>query len=673
MARITFNGVTVDPLAPHPTLAAEVLHALDAKGSDYILIQTRQPLDQSQQDELKTKGATILEYIPDSTYLAHYKPTDLAPLRALPFVTWVSVHPQGLKIEPQLLGAGPKVVTLAEVLARPARDYDHTPKTVDVILHNGVEPETVRDAVASAAHLDPKDLVFGAHKVRLRVQLKYLPALAAIDAVRNIEEVTPKKLHNDVARGILRVGLATTGGTFEGEGQLVAVADTGFDRGSTTNVHPAFQGRVQKLYPLGRHGKANDPDGHGTHVAGSVLADGTSGTLGTNIRGTAPQARLLLQSVLDLSGGLGGLPDDLHDLFLPPYQDGARVHTNSWGETVGDGSYNENAREVDDFVWNHRDCVICFAAGNAGRDGSGSGRVDPGSITPPATAKNCITVGATENNRPTFTLTYGEGWHQDFPADPIASDKVADNADGMAAFSSRGPTQAHRVKPDVVGPGTFVLSTLSRDVTDPQPGWGKTGDPQYFYDGGTSMATPLVAGCAAVVVEWLLKVHHLQRPSAALVKALLINGARPIPGQYVPTETGLIPNGVDGFGRVDLAATIGPYAANETVTFKDEATALNTNDQETTSVNVGASLKVTLVWTDPAGDGLQNDLDLIVRAADGSERHGNVDTASSDFDRANNVEQVVWPNVPAGKVDITIRAFRVTQFPQPYALVVRIA
>jgi serine protease AprX len=190
------------------------------------------------------------------------------------------------------------------------------------------------------------------------------------------------------------------------------------------------------------------------------------------------------------------------------------------------------------------------------------------------------------------------------------------------------------------------------------------------------MATPLVAGCAAVVVEWLAKVGRVQKPSAALVKALLINGARAIPGQYVPTETGPVPNGSDGYGRVDLAATIGPYAANEAVTFKDEANALNVNDQEMTPVNVAApatSLKVTLVWTDPPGDGLQNDLDLIVRAADGSERHGNVDPPSADFDRTNNVEQVVWQNIPPGNVTITVRAFRITQFPQPYALVVRVS
>ena len=55
---------------------------------------------------------------------------------------------------------------------------------------------------------------------------------------------------------------------------------------------------------------------------------------------------------------------------------------------------------------------------------------------------------------------------------------MADNAEGMAAFSSRGPTQDQRVKPDVVAPGTFVLSALSRAVHSANPGWGKSGDRQ---------------------------------------------------------------------------------------------------------------------------------------------------------------------------------------------------
>jgi hypothetical protein len=61
----------------------------------------------------------------------------------------------------------------------------------------------------------------------------------------------------------------------------------------------------------------------------------------------------------------------------------------------------------------------------------------------------------------------------------------------------------------------------------------------------------------------------------------------------------------------------------------------------------------------------------VVQASNGEERHGNVAVGSPAFDRANNVEQVDWLGIPSGQVRVTVRAYRVTQGPQTYALVVR--
>jgi hypothetical protein len=109
--------------------------------------------------------------------------------------------------------------------------------------------------------------------------------------------------------------------------------------------------------------------------------------------------------------------------------------------------------------------------------------------------------------------------------------------------------------------------------------------------------------------------------------------------------------------------------------FFDENTALDTEDAENQVVEVtepGMTLKATLVWTDPPGEGLQNDLDLLIVASDGTERRGNVTPPSTAFDRVNNVEQVVWENIPAGAVTITVRAHRIALHPQSYALVLRV-
>ena len=194
----------------------------------------------------------------------------------------------------------------------------------------------------------------------------------------------------------------------------------------------------------------------------------------------------------------------------------------------------------------------------------------------------------------------------------------------------------------------------------------------------------------------------MTNPSAALIKALLINGAVSLSGQYTPTEVGPSPNNVEGWGRVDLGGAViipgpqpnaglgegGPLKQGQesTITIKippghqglsvtKEKGTAKKGKKSTAGVgimSVSPTLKITLVWSDPPGATLQNDLDLIVRASNGQERHGNMGT-SKDFDRVNNVEQVFWENIPSGDVKITVRAFRITQFPQPYAFAWRIS
>jgi hypothetical protein len=192
------------------------------------------------------------------------------------------------------------------------------------------------------------------------------------------------------------------------------------------------------------------------------------------------------------------------------------------------------------------------------------------------------------------------------------------------------------------------------------------------------MATPLVAGCAAVLREALTR-NETQNPTAALIKALLINGAIELPGQYVPSEAGPSPNSNSGYGRVNLpnSAILPTQTDGE---FREGGTLAQGGEEETVvyipgSRNPQASsasshvFKVTLVWTDPPGPCLQNDLDLIVKGPDGIEKHANMGDRR-DFDRSNNVEHVVWTNLPPGEVKIIVRAYHIFKqaFAQPYAL-----
>jgi len=694
MSRITINGISLDPVAH----AQAGLLSRDASWSNYILIQSTAPLTAAQKKQLTALGVTIHEYVSENTYLAAYPPTDLSAIRGLPFVNWADIYLTGFKIPPGLRRAGanpagwivPPAPTTASALS-------HLPRTVDVVFHEGVDPSSadLKKRIGAAARVNPDSLPMGRRKVRLAVELSFLDDLAAIDEVRLIQEVPPVALRNNAARGVVNAHVDVGGTIYQGDGQVVAIADSGFDKGDTVNVHPAFTGRVARLYPLGRPSppNADDPHSHGTHVCGSAVGDGTSSSMGGAIQGTAPRARLVMQSFMDSSGGLSGIPADLTDLFLPPYDDdSARVHSNSWGDAMPGQPYSTASQEIDQFVWDHQDCVILFAAGNDGVDGNSDGVIDAGQIGSQAAAKNCITVGASENNRPNLesVKSYGDNWPSDFPANPINDDRMANNSNGMAAFSSRGPTREHRIKPDVVAPGTCILSARSRIVSTVSTTHGTSSDSLYCFKGGTSMATPLVAGAVTVLRECLVK-NGTSHPSAALLKALVINGAVVLPGQYTPSEAGASPNNNSGWGRLNLAGSVIIPGPNPDAGFGD-GQPLDEGEETTIVVHIpprrephdaertalaglsagGPTLKVTLVWSDPPGEKLQNDLDLIVVAPGGMERHGNMGTGTG-FDRVNNVEQVFWENIPPGDVKITVRATRITLFAQPWAYVWRIS
>jgi hypothetical protein len=149
--------------------------------------------------------------------------------------------------------------------------------------------------------------------------------------------------------------------------------------------------------------------------------------------GMAPDAQVLGYDVGDADGGLD-VPSDLYSMvFAPAYESGARLHTNSWGYSSY-YDYEAQCVSTDLYMYDHPDALVLFAAGNDGSDGAGS-------VGAPAVAKNLLSVGAAETQ--------------------AAPDTVAD-------FSSFGPTNDQRIKPDVVGPGDPIAAArASGSLKDP--------------------------------------------------------------------------------------------------------------------------------------------------------------------------------------------------------------
>ena len=397
----------------------------------------------------------------------------------------------------------------------------------------------------------------------------------------------------------------------DGSGQIVAVADSGLDED-----HGDFGTRVVGNFDvIGDGSTADKHSGHGTHVACTVLGDGTKG----GYAGVAPDASLYFQAMENDNTGNFQSPS-LNYLLNTAYNSGARIHTNSWGSSAASnqGKYTSESEDVDDRANNYdrvyngvEGLTILFAAGNDGPNA--------GTVSSPSTAKNSVTVGnhqARYNGAP----------------------------DNLMSGSSRGPTDDGRIKPDIIAPGGYVRSCRAQEAQDiAGSSWQSTWYLEYT---GTSMATPNAAGASALIREYLLEIAQRPSPQGALIKALLVLGAQDI-------NTRDIPNNDEGWGRVNLKETLAP-SQGRGIWVDDRSVLSNTGQSKSYVFNVtfaNSQLKTVLAWSDARGsrfsnNQLVNDLDLEVESPDGTIYLGNDfangrSTTGGTKDDVNNLEVVL--------------------------------
>jgi hypothetical protein len=682
---IHLAGGQFDPVsdAGLPDLATDMsLDTYPGDGSGYYLVQFDGPITEADKALLIKAGAEIFDYIPDFTFIAKMNSAIQATLGSTANVRWIGLYQPAFRVAPSLL----QTYT--------ATDRSETLElTVVVFAGEDVAQIAGQLEALGGTILDTTETEWNS-KIKVQMNSNQIGAIARTPGVNWVEQAPEWQLSNNVAADIMDVRDVWNTHGLHGAGQTIAVSDTGLDQGSIVpaSLHDDFEdgsgnSRVIQIFDRVGDGANDVNSGHGTHVAGSVLGNGarSGATPSTHTYpssayvGMAPEANLVFQAVeRNFDGALAGIPLDLNTLFDQADAAGADLHTNSWGGAEY-GRYTTQSQDVDEYIWAHKDFTILFSAGNEGVDvPSSDGVVNPDSIGSPATAKNSITVGASENNRSSggrnpggACSTYGGCNPFDYPVNPIRDDRLSDNPDGMAAFSSRGPTNDGRVKPDIVAPGTNIASTRSSVAAS--TGWGAINS-YYVYMGGTSMSTPLTAGAAALVRDFYQDNRGIT-PSAALIKATLINGATDMsPGQYGTGSAQEIPNpprpnNVEGWGRVNLENSIFPTAPR-TLSYDDEYYGLRTGGVVTyvyTTTTAGQSMRTTLVWSDypgtPVADGgLVNDLDLSITTPGG--------TTLSPSDRVNNVEGIDIASGASGVYTITVRGYNVPQGSQPYALVV---
>lgn len=216
---------------------------------------------------------------------------------------------------------------------------------------------------------------------------------------------------------------------------------------------------------------------------------------------------------------------------------------------------------------------------------------------------------------------------------------------GVPSFSAKGPSPAGRIKPDVAAPGTDISSA------DSETSCG------FMNLSGTSDATPFAAGAASLIRQYMQSKGHL--PSAALLKAIVVNGAYPARAfdielmqsfasyKYNGLPIDAPPNCHHGWGIVDVARSLplGGEESPSSMAFHDGAVLTQPRQRAVFRFRANASeqIRATLAWNDRPDEGtvhgtLTNDLDLLVK---GSERGWTLPLGPSD--RRNNIERVIVP------------------------------
>jgi hypothetical protein len=691
---ILLKSGTIDTSRPAP----ETETVDDAAADEIVLVQFPGPVTAEQEKALREASLRVYTYLPGNAFLV--KMPAGARRKAQAFgASWTGTYRPSHKMSPSIsamrAAASQGAETREIVMLQVFPDAD-----VRELVRQIREDLGLRGVVGS-----------GQGSFFSRIRLLMTPAeiaehredLARLGEVFWIDVEPRRTLLNDTTIWVGQSGLGDggdggdgggTGATpifdqgIYGEGQTIAVLDTGIDadmcwfRDPTRGLPPvnACDGgtavdpeqrkvvAVDFLAPYECSGgiARNEWDtfDHGTHVAGTVAGDNFAHPLiHDEADGMAPGARLVIQDYGykkdDCADppGIGCPVIDLNPVFQQAYDQGARLHTNSWAETENRevllSNYTSGSQDVDEFMWNHKDFLIFFAAGNEGQA--------PGRVVSPSTAKNGVSVGATQRGS-----AAGE----------------------IAFFSSCGPTADGRIKPDIMAPGLDILSANNDFNIDSNNCDTRTMN-------GTSTATPAVAGLSALVRQYYTDgwypggaANAAQgfTPSAALLKATVLNSAVPMPGGKRPVRTLC-----QGWGRILLENGLYFTGQSRRLWVLDDSQGFTTAQDKARTFRFrvgkgGEPLKITLVWTDfpstPAASlNLVNDLDLAVSGpkkkvwlgnvfADGHSVSSGSSGSGGSPDRLNTVEQVQLDNPAPGLYTVTIRPFNVPEGPQPFALVV---
>lgn len=593
------------------------------------VMQLDGPMTPDRRAVLQATGVRLHGYLPENSYLADLSKANEQAVSSLPFVVSVGPVQKEWKLATTIGRFQPETPDRKQLAAAGKR-------RLVVAMMPGTD-KTSAETCLQQRGARIRDLVFSGGQWQAEVDLAVgeIERLAQAPAVLFVDEAGEAQPRNDTTTWVSQSN--APGSTplwsagLHGENQIAGAID--WDMKAT---HCAFEDTINPIGPLHRkivayYGMGMNPGFglHGTHVAGVLVGDELADTQPA-LKGMAYESKIVFQHLPAILTNT-----NLNDRLTIAHGDGVRVHSNSWGNN--DTTYNAWARDIDVFTRDHEDDLVLVAVIN-----------ENVSIKAPENAKNCLAVAATS----------------DTPNQ------------GMRCYGGFGPTADGRQKPEVWTAGCGSVSASNSTTCGTRT------------DGGTSFATPAVAGMGVLTRQYFVDgfyptgaavVENAYTPSGALLKAVLVNSAVDMSGMagYFTSA--------EGWGRVLLDDALYFTGDSRRLLIEDIRNANGLSTAETNShyvvVNSASSpLKITLVWTDAPAALMAaftpiNNLDLAAIEPGPATYLGNVfsggqSTTGGSADLVNNVEQVHRTAPAAGLWRIDVTGMAVNDGTQGYGLVV---
>jgi len=616
-----------------PERTNDIIAGLNSFSGRHVIIQLDFTPNHPQRMALEKKGIKLLKSISGNVWLASVEKRNFADSKS-PFpVRWIG----------QLLPSDKITKQIQQGALLPHAKYKGGRHVLDIGMHKDVTRER-GDEILASVDGSVLDYAVSSNSYMVAMKTAMIETLSKIDEVMFIGEagvsLTPTL---NLAKPAVGGDLANAAPySVTGKGITAMVLDGG-TIATGANAHKDLAGRVAVAgFPM------PDVIGHPTHVGCIVGGDGAASN--GKYQGMAPQVDILTTSIIPelTMPPMYNAPSNIETAYKTAIQThGVTVANNSIGSNIAqfgtiycdkEGDYERSAQVIDSIANGlYGNITIVWANGNERENNDGACGNAYFTTAPPATAKNTITVGAV--NKEDLSMT---------------------------EFSSWGPVDDGRLRPDVSAPGCALNGTSIMSCAAGITGMGKS----YVGFCGTSMACPVVTGGVALLQEYWAKHKSGNDPWGSTMKALVIHGAQDV--------------GADG---PDYKFGYGTLNIPDTLDLVDNAVIVEESlDQgETYSVTLkvtGDSVKVTLVYSDAPGELLAekvlvNDLNLTLVSDSGTEHPWILDpeNPANDAVKGTNsldpAEQVEFnPDTGVETIEVFVTAAEVPEGPQNFSLII---